>query len=359
MSRATVITPPPKPSARHHSHQWVYWVLGFAGIATVIIVATHIHEEEQFLQLVRSAHMSWLAIALVLQAVTYVAQGEIWRITARMSGTHLQRPLLYKLSLAKLFIDQAIPSAGMSGTVVVAQALEREGLNRHAVRAGILVNTTSFFIAYVASLIVALGVVIHAGHAHRWILWTTIVFILAGTALTVAMIVFTGKRIAKLPERLQRLKVIREPLSLIQDADPKLVRSVRLQTIASLYQLLTFALDAATLWALIRSVSADAPIANVFASFMIANVLRTVSFIPGGLGTFEAAAVYMLRLNQIHVAVGLSAVLLFRGITFFLPMAPGVWFSRHLTKTRAPRDAGAKNRGPRARAREARSSKCE
>jgi Mg2+-importing ATPase len=67
---------------------------------------------------------------------------------------------------------------------------------------------------------------------------------------------------------------------------------------------------------------------------MIANVLRTVSFIPGGLGTFEAAAVYMLRLNEIHVAVGLSAVLLFRGITFFLPMAPGLWFSRHLMKKR-------------------------
>jgi hypothetical protein len=28
--------------------------------------------------------------------------------------------LLYKLALAKLFVDQALPSAGVSGTVVVA-----------------------------------------------------------------------------------------------------------------------------------------------------------------------------------------------------------------------------------------------
>src|SRR4029079_6891498 len=198
------------------------------------------HEEEQLLQLVRSAKLSWLGVALLLQAATYILHGEIWCITARMAGTHLHRPLLYKLSLAKLFIYQAISSAGMSGTVVVAQALERQGLNRGEVRAGILINTTSFFIAYVVALIGALGVIFYSGHAHSWILWTTTVFILLGTGLTVGMFALTGKKIAKIPARFQHLKIVREPVSLMQDADPKLVRNVRLQTITSLYQLLTF-----------------------------------------------------------------------------------------------------------------------
>jgi len=312
----------------------VYWVLGFALTATLIYLARHVHEVGEFMHLVRGATWSWLGIALVLQAGTYIAQGEIWWIIGRTAGKHLHRPLLYKLSLAKLFIDQALPSAGMSGTVVVAQALEREGLNRHAVRAGILINTTSFFIAYVISLLVALALVIYSGYDRSWILWTTILFIVLGTGLTVGMFLLTGKRIAKVPERFQHIKVVREPMTLMQDADPKLVRNFRLQSITTFYQLLTFALDAVTLWVLIHSVYANGPIRNVFASFMIANVLRTVSFIPGGLGTFEAAAVYMLSLNRIPVAVGLSAVLLFRGITFFLPMAPGLWFSRHMTKKR-------------------------
>jgi len=68
----------------------------------------------------------------------------------------------------------------------------------------------------------------------------------------------------------------------------------------------------------------------MFATFMIANLVRTVSFIPGGLGTFEAGAVVMLNLDGISVAVGLSTALLFRGLTFFLPMAPGLWFSRRV-----------------------------
>jgi P-type Mg2+ transporter len=59
----------------------------------------------------------------------------------------------------------------------------------------------------------------------------------------------------------------------------------------------------------------------------------TVSFIPGGLGTFEAAAVLMLKIDGIPVAVGLSTALLFRGLTFFLPMAPGLWFSRRINRS--------------------------
>jgi uncharacterized membrane protein YbhN (UPF0104 family) len=65
---------------------------------------------------------------------------------------------------------------------------------------------------------------------------------------------------------------------------------------------------------------------------MIANIVRTISFIPGGLGTFEATAVLMLKMGGVSVAVGLSTALLFRGPTFFLRMAPGLWFSRRLTK---------------------------
>jgi P-type Mg2+ transporter len=116
----------------------------------------------------------------------------------------------------------------------------------------------------------------------------------------------------------------------MKDADLRIVHNVRLQLIASCLQLVTFLLDAATLWMLVRSLGAAAHPSHVFATFMIANLAGTVSFIPGGLGTFEAAAVLMLKIDGIPVAVGLSTALLFRGLTFFLSMAPGLWFSRHV-----------------------------
>jgi Mg2+-importing ATPase len=73
---------------------------------------------------------------------------------------------------------------------------------------------------------------------------------------------------------------------------------------------------------------------------MVASLLRTVGFVPGGLGTFEAASVYTLNLAGVPVAEALSATLLFRGLSFWFPMAPGLVFSRAALR-RSPQGAGA------------------
>jgi hypothetical protein len=60
---------------------------------------------------------------------------------------------------------------------------------------------------------------------------------------------------------------------------------------------------------------------NVFS-----NPQRRSTSVDCTLGTFEAAAVLMLKIDGVSVAVGLSTALLFRGLTLFLPMAPGYGF---------------------------------
>jgi uncharacterized protein (TIRG00374 family) len=244
--------------------------------------------------------------------------------------------LVYKLALAKLFFDQAIPSAGLSGSVVVAQALEEQGtLTRSAVLAAAMVNTTSFFIAYGIALAAAIMVLSLLRHASVVLIFASLLFIFLSAALVVGMLAFSDKDVLRgRPHWLFRYRVVQNAASVMKDADLRLVHNVRLQLIASCLQLVAFLLDAATLWTLIRSLGATARLSHVFATFMIANMVRTVSFIPGGLGTFEAAAVLMLKIDGVSVAVGLSTALLFRGLTFFLLMAPGLWFSRHVHRQR-------------------------
>jgi P-type Mg2+ transporter len=60
--------------------------------------------------------------------------------------------------------------------------------------------------------------------------------------------------------------------------------------------------------------------------------LRFVGIVPGGLGIFEAASVLTLRLIGVELSVALSATLLFRGLSFWLPLVPGFWFSRLYAK---------------------------
>jgi uncharacterized protein (TIRG00374 family) len=97
-------------------------------------------------------------------------------------------------------------------------------------------------------------------------------------------------------------------------------------------QLAIILLDAGTVWTLIIALGADVSPLRLFASFMISDLLRSMSFIPGGLGPFEAASVITLRMAGAGLAVALSATLLFRAPSFWLPLVPGFIFSRGLMR---------------------------
>jgi uncharacterized protein (TIRG00374 family) len=314
--------------------------VGIAFLAGVILIATHFSEQQKFFHLMTEADPLWILVAVLLQAATYLAQGKIWTATARAVKRHLPLALAYKLALAKLFVDQALPSAGISGTVVVAQVLESGPLPKSTILAGVVINTTSFFIAYAVSLIAAAGIALASGHTAWWILGTCVFFTLLSIALTIGLLKISGKEIPKRPGWLVRNKVVQNALKIVEGADTQLTHSVRLQTASSCYQLATFLLDAATLWVLLVSLGSTPSPADVFASFMVSNVVRTVSFVPGGLGTFEGALLLMLRESRVPVETALAAALLFRGLTFFLPMLPGLWFSHSLAR-KAHRSAGA------------------
>jgi Mg2+-importing ATPase len=60
------------------------------------------------------------------------------------------------LSLAKLFLDQAIPSAGVGGTAAVAEHLERMGMSLPVVMATAVLNISSYFLSHVVLLIPAM-----------------------------------------------------------------------------------------------------------------------------------------------------------------------------------------------------------
>jgi len=97
------------------------------------------------------------------------------------------------------------------------------------------------------------------------------------------------------------------------------------------------------MWVLILALGNHAPIKGVYASFMISSLLRTMGIVPGGLGTFEATSVLTLRMVGVAIPVALSATMLFRGLTFWLPMLPGLWLSKKIAideRRKAPRVEG-------------------
>ena len=320
----------PLPEEEQHysrSALWLTWLLGAAMFVTVVGVALQFTDVESFTRLLTQAEPLWLVGALALQVLTYMAQGQVFRVVLKAGAQPLSLWEAGKLSVMKLFVDQALPSSGISGAFAVVASFVRLGFAKPLVLASLVLDLSGYFLAYAVSVGVALPVVILQGHATPTVISACLVFVTVSLLLAVITPRLAGNRhlVAHLPG--QHFSIVARIASLLTGADKQLVRSRGLLWRITLLELLIIVLDSATLWVLVRALGVSAPPLGLFAGFMLASVLRSIGIVPGGLGAFEAAAVVTLHWVGVNIAVALSATLLFRGLTFWLPMLPGLWLA--------------------------------
>jgi uncharacterized membrane protein YbhN (UPF0104 family) len=301
-------------------------------VVAVVMFAVNHSEEMAFAQLLSRARPAWLLLGLLLQMGTYLADARIWERVLRRAN--ISRPLrsFVGLGLAKLFMDQAIPSGGLSGTLLVIRALDRRAVPRGVSMAAVVIDLVSYYAAYALALGAAFGIVWAQGDLTLWMAVPAGIFAALAAAVPTALLsVSRGRR---LPGWLERLPLLSRGLRALEKATPGIAhdRSLIAQCVA--LQLAIVAFDAGTLWAMLRALGRAMPPMLVFASFMLSTLARTLGVVPGGLGVFEAVSVATLKLIGVPIAAGLAATLLFRGFSFLLPMAPGLVLARRETRAR-------------------------
>jgi Mg2+-importing ATPase len=184
----------------------------------------------------------------------------------------------------------------------------------------------------VLALIAALTIVILRRDSNALIIVTAVFFLCFSVGLSIAVLTLAGRPHERLTRSVRRFPAVRTAFEFLADADGRLVRSARMLADTIGLQTSIILLDAATIWVLIVALGERASTAGVFASFMISSLFRTMGIVPGGLGTFEATSVLTLRMVGVDLAAALSATLMFRGLSFWLPMLPGYWFSRRVIR---------------------------
>ena len=310
----------------------MFWVVGLLGFLAVILVALHFGSLEKMLQLVRSARPAWLVVALFVQAGTYVSAAFVWRQALRLAGHPLPLRTLVPLGIAKVFTDQVLPSGGISGTMLVVRGLIRRHIPPEIAMAAMLIGLVSYDVAYLIVVLASAGMLWLQHRLNLPLLIGVTIFVVVTVAVPAAVLGLKkwGKRrpIAWVSKCLGVTTLLRE----LTDAPTDLLRSPRLllQTVG--LQLCIFMLDAFTLWLAFNAIGEVPPLWAVFVSFAIASMVATIGPIPVGLGTFEAASVGMLSLLGVSVEAALAGTLLLRGLTFWLPMLPGIWLARREIK---------------------------
>jgi uncharacterized protein (TIRG00374 family) len=317
------------------------WITGALLLAAVVLVATHTAEERELARLVHEAQPLWLLAAAALQGLTYVCAAAVWqRALAQRGAAERLRPLV-PLGLAKLFTDQAVPSAGMSGTLLVVRGLERRGVARSAAVAAMLTGLVAFYLGYLAATMAAVAILWSYGELRLVILLPAAALGVLAVALPLALLALRRSALGRPPRWLERLPGARDVTAALREAPPGTLFAPRLLVETGLLQLAIFALDALTLAATLRAVASPIAFARVFASFVVASVVSTLAWVPGGLGTFEGSCVALLHLNGVSVETALAATLLLRGFSFWLPMIPGFALARREAGPVEPRPARA------------------
>jgi hypothetical protein len=301
------------------------WTIGLAALGALVALTLHFGDIRAFLKAVYAMKLSWLLPAIALQVGTYVCVAATWSLALANSKVHYRFSALFRLSVIELFVNQALPTGGLSGTLVVVRGLALRGVPSSVGTAALLIGAVSYYTAYLITGLVAFGLLwLHGDLTGVW-LATFIAFVLMISFVggLILMTARSGHRL--LPKFMLKWSFIDRLPHLMEQVKTEFTRNTRVIGETVLLQGAVFLLDAGTLYCISHGVGAPVTFANAYSSFMLASVVATVAPIPLGLGTFEATSTAMLHALGAGTEGALAATLIVRGLTFWVPMIPGIW----------------------------------
>ena len=268
-------------------------------------------------QAIQSADWAWLPLVIALSAVTYLASA------VALMGAVLPRLRFWPTVLAQAassFVNRVSP-ANVGGMALNARFLQKSGVETGAGVAAVGVNS---LVGAIVHLVLLVAFFAWAGHglANAFKLPSTskLLLILA-VVLAIAGIVLAtrpGRRFA-VGKLIPGLKSAAASLRRVAQKPGKMIMLFGGSAAITLAYV-------GALAASIQAFGGGPGIILIGAVYMGAAAIAAAAPSPGGLGAIEAALVAGLTGVGMHAGPAVSAVLLYRLATYWLPVAPG-WLS--------------------------------
>jgi uncharacterized protein (TIRG00374 family) len=312
--------------------QWRRWFLVVLIAGAILFAVLHWGDVKKFAELTAKAEPMWLAGALVLQFLTYLSLSAQWWFVLKQAGSRRSILKLLPLTITKLFADQVVPTAGVSGNVLLVDRLKAIGVPREHAVAAVILAIIAYYLSYAAGTIVAVAMLWWKDKLGLWLLGIAALLLTVATAIPASVLWLQGKGESALPRWLERRETIRETFEMLGEAPRGLVRDPWLIVLLSLLNLVVLVADAGTLLFCLFALGLHASFTAAFVAFTMAAVVTLLGAVPLGLGSFEATSIAVLRLMGVPFEAALSATLLYRGFALWLPLAIGLFLTRGLGK---------------------------
>ncbi len=281
------------------------------GVVALYVLAGQL-TKVNLVTIVRHADWSWTLVALVLSALTYAAAA------ISLSGFVLERLRFVRTLLAQVaasFVTLVTPTA-VGGAALNIRYLQRSGVSPALATASVGAAQIVAFLMHMLLLVVfaALTGAVHI-HSLQPPTWAYPVLAALLILVLITIAIPPGRRLL----RARLTPVLGQVLPRLLD----LAQNPRKLAEGFGGALLVTVLYAACLAACVRALGGSVPIVGVAVVYLTGSAIAAAAPTPGGLGAIEVALSAGLTAAGLPGATALAAVLLFRLLTFWLPVPVG------------------------------------
>lgn len=325
----------PSLADRHHlSGVWRNWLFGAVLAAALVGAALHWGQVKDIADLVTRARPAWLGLAILCQLSTYAAVAGGWAQVLNRADTPRGLLPLMRIAVTKLFADQALPSAGMAGNLLLIDQLRALGVKRGPAAAALLITMIGYYAAYVVFALAMLILLWLHDRATPLMAGVVTLFLCVAIAIPWLALWLRGRGIRPLPAWIEKIGFVRSLLDTVSRAPGELLRDRRLIGGVAFCNAFVFLADAGTLFACLRALGTAPSFGTCFIALIMASIVVTLGPIPLGLGSFEATSVGTLHLLGVPFEAAFAGTMLFRLLTLWLPLLPGLVLVRGAMRKR-------------------------
>jgi undecaprenyl-diphosphatase len=308
-----------QPTATFHLRRAHIWTLVWVamGAAAVYLLLPQVGEVQESLASLERVHAGWLALAAILVVLRYV-------LAAVSLQAAVGRPICFGptllVQLSSAFIGRFTPE-GVGWLALNQRYLEKAGLSRASAAAAISLKVVAGVIVRVTLM---LGVGALAGASIFQFDLTVSPYLLALPIAVIALGLVawraTGSRATRVKTSIREAakdfsRIFHEPYR----------AATLLGTSAGLPIAYGLALIASA-----KAFGIDVSLIDLFAVYLGGTALAAASPTPGNIGAVEVTLSAGLIAIGVPSAAAVAAVLIYRLLTFWLPLVPGFVAFRYL-----------------------------
>ena len=317
----------------------IYFGVVLLSFALLIIVKWH--EIKDIFSLFNADNSLFLFLAIITQLFTYIVSALSYQGIIHMMHIRIPFLFLFKSSLAMLSLNQVIPSLGFSGGAFFVSKAKRFGISVGKSTLAIILESIIFYSSFIVLLFLSILYLLIGHRVNSLQIFISVVF---GVLVLFGVIYFFY--ILKHKEKLSNFayklygwftKIFKKKQDkkgfdfLVSEffLGKSLMGHNKKRIITPfIYLMLKTVFDVLTIYFIFLSFGYPLDLGVATLGFCLATLLSYISFIPGGIGVFEISMIGIYSGFGVPFYLGFVSTLIYRGLSFWLPMPIGLLFYR-------------------------------